>query len=60
MVGWLVNNEVKSMWKEAVIAEFEAISSQLPRGRGKLRKPQNINFLGRDLNRGPQNTNHKG
>jgi hypothetical protein len=39
MVGWLVNNEVESMWKEAVIAEFEAISSQLPRGRGKLRKP---------------------
>jgi len=40
MVGWLVNNEVEKMWKEAVIALFEAISSQLPRGREESRKPQ--------------------
>jgi hypothetical protein len=32
MVGQLMNNDLGSMWKEAVAAHFEAVSRNLPAG----------------------------
>jgi hypothetical protein len=30
MIGWFVNNELERMWKEMVMASFEAMSCHFP------------------------------
>jgi hypothetical protein len=32
MVGWLMNNEIKRMWKEAIVAYFKVLSRNSPEG----------------------------
>jgi hypothetical protein len=55
MMGWLKDNELERMWKEAVVAFLKVLSRHLPGGTEENDEnlSQNCRSPGRDLSPGP-------